>query len=331
MFSIIRIRRGAQLAVCLALFGLLAVPFQVLAQEPEPALYSGDGSDATTGGSHQVIVTRVAGIDCLKTTFEGGGQLSLIHPATGFEIPGLGARFPDWLTLTSGDYANNPSVPTVAFWLGGVLREITFVDPVSSVSFFYASAVSVEMYSYDAANNPVASIVGPPNFTGTFDVWDPLGIDVGVNLITRVTITGASGQTGIDDFESCRLSNVDALIDIVPDTLNVNSKGKWVTVYITLPEGFNVADIDTSTIEITSLLGNSCAAAYSQSADLSFVPEIGDHDEDGIPDLTVKFDRQILAASLCIDDVVIQVEGDLFDGEHFVGSDKIRVIDRGGK
>jgi hypothetical protein len=78
-----------------------------------------------------------------------------------------------------------------------------------------------------------------------------------------------------------------------------------------------------------SLTGVSCLPDYHQAVDLSFVPQIGDRDEDGIPDLTVKFDRQVLIANLCLDDVAVTVEGKLSTGEHFKGTDHIRVIDRG--
>ncbi|HIJ51807.1 MAG TPA: hypothetical protein HPP66_01480 [Planctomycetes bacterium] len=97
------------------------------------------------------------------------------------------------------------------------------------------------------------------------------------------------------------------LIDIEPDTLNKKSHGKWITVYITLPDGFDVGTIDTSSIAITSLIGETCDPQYTQEADLSFTPQVGDRDEDGILDLTVKFDRQVLLANLCLDDVSITI------------------------
>lgn len=102
-----------------------------------------------------------------------------------------------------------------------------------------------------------------------------------------------------------------------------------MTVYITLPEGHDVVDIDVSTIEITGLVGNSCAPEYTQAADLAFTPVVGDRDEDEIPDLTVKFDRQVLSADLCLDDVGITIRGDLTTGGDFAGTDLIRVIQRG--
>ena len=122
---------------------------------------------------------------------------------------------------------------------------------------------------------------------------------------------------------------IEALVDINPDSLNKNSKGQWVTVYITLPAGYDVNKIDASTIAITSLTGASCQPDYHQAVDLSFISQVGDRDEDGIPDLTVKFNRQELIANLCLDDVAVTVEGKLVTGEKFKGIDHIRVIDRG--
>ena len=125
------------------------------------------------------------------------------------------------------------------------------------------------------------------------------------------------------------IEDISALIDIDPDTLNKKNHGKWITVYITLPDGFDVGTIDTSSIAITSLVGEICDPQYTQEVDLTFTPQVGDRDEDGILDLTVKFDRQVLLANLCLDDVSITIEGELTTGELFSGSDSIRIIDRG--
>jgi len=73
---------------------------------------------------------------------------------------------------------------------------------------------------------------------------------------------------------------VKATIDIDPDTLNLKSKGRWITAYIELNEGYDVNDINTSSI----LLENTVPAEDRPT-------KIGDYDNDAIPDLMVKFDR----------------------------------------
>ncbi|MBE0447824.1 MAG: hypothetical protein IBX64_06950 [Actinobacteria bacterium] len=112
---------------------------------------------------------------------------------------------------------------------------------------------------------------------------------------------------------------VTAKIDIDPDTLNLKSRGRWITAYIELPEGYDAADIDVSTV----LLNDKVPAE-------SMPTGIGDYDEDGIPDLMVKFDRAMVKGMLSPGDAVeLTVTGELIDGTPFKGSDTIRVISKG--
>ena len=124
---------------------------------------------------------------------------------------------------------------------------------------------------------------------------------------------------------------VSATIDIDPDTLNLKSKGKWITCYIELPKDYDVADIDISTVKISKIgnkeLENPIFAEEHPT-------EIGDHDEDGIPDLMVKFDRsKVIEAirSLGVSsgaEIEITVTGELIDGTGFEGIDIIRVLSK---
>lgn len=120
---------------------------------------------------------------------------------------------------------------------------------------------------------------------------------------------------------------ISATIDIHPDTLNLNSKGKFITSYIELPEGYYVEDIDIDSVTLTKmndvLLDPPLYTVGSS--------RIGDYDEDGNTDLMMQFDRQELIPVLEVGDVVITVTGELLDGPMFQGTDTIRVIDRGGK
>ena len=110
-------------------------------------------------------------------------------------------------------------------------------------------------------------------------------------------------------------------IDFDPDTLNLKSKGKVVTVYIELPVGY-----DVSQIEVSSIMLNSQVQAEAKPT------EIGDYDDDGIPDLMIKFDKATVQSILEVgDEVEIVVTGELTDGTPFEGSDTIRVIEKGGK
>lgn len=155
---------------------------------------------------HEVITTSNDGMECRMTTFEGAGNYVEIHPENNYLIESSGMRFPVWRTLTSGGYANNPSGVAIAF-LMTTSHEITFDEPVSTVSFFYASAPDVTLDAFDAAGNLVATATGAGNVQPTyphFSLWEILGVAVSADIITRVTVTGASGQTAIDDVSNCR-------------------------------------------------------------------------------------------------------------------------------
>jgi hypothetical protein len=110
-------------------------------------------------------------------------------------------------------------------------------------------------------------------------------------------------------------------IDFDPDTLNLQSKGKWVTTYIKLPESYDVSYINVSTVVLN----------YQVHAE-DHPTEIGDYDNDGIADLMVKFDRHAVEEILEVgEEVEVTVTGELIDGTQFEGTDTIRVIDKGGK
>ena len=113
---------------------------------------------------------------------------------------------------------------------------------------------------------------------------------------------------------------IEATVDFHPETLNLKGKGRVVTVYIELPEGYDANDIDIGTV-----LLNGAVEAESKPV------TIGDHNGNSINDLMVKFDRaavqEILTAG---NQVEITITGEVA-GIAFKGSDTIRVISQGKK
>ncbi len=107
------------------------------------------------------------------------------------------------------------------------------------------------------------------------------------------------------------LSPIEAIIDLNPDTLNLKSKGKWITCYIELPQDYDVGDINVSTVELTyGEVGVSAAWGDVQ---------------DGA--LMVKFNRSDVQDMLEPgDDVEVTVSGELTNGTPFEGTDMIKVI-----
>jgi len=100
---------------------------------------------------------------------------------------------------------------------------------------------------------------------------------------------------------------IQASIDLDPDVLNLNSKGRWITTYIELPEGYSVSDIDVSTVKL------------SEEDNIIASAEWGEIQNDV---LMVKFDRTTIIAYLNgkSGEVTLSVSGKL-------ASDDIRGID----
>ena len=105
---------------------------------------------------------------------------------------------------------------------------------------------------------------------------------------------------------------IPATIDIDPDTLNLNSKIKWVTAYIELPESYDVADIDIGTVKLW-YEGNNVPAEWGDI-------------QDGT--LMVKFNGKAVQDLFpgSVDAATIAVTGVVQDGTPFGGNDTIRVI-----
>jgi len=110
---------------------------------------------------------------------------------------------------------------------------------------------------------------------------------------------------------------VDALVDIKPDTLNLESEGEWVTVYAVVDTEYDEKDIIIESVMLDGMIQ----------------AEWGEVQADGR--LMVKFDRALLIEYLIGegygdgDEVTLTVSGEFVDGVKFSGTDTIVVIGGG--
>jgi hypothetical protein len=178
-------------------------------------------------------------------------------------------------------------------------------------------------YFYRITPYPHINPVGPSS--GTIRVlrggdWaQPAGPPEGCRVANRIALDPSYRDHNIG-FRVAYVpeSVLKAKIDIDPSVLNLQSEGEWITCYIELAQGYNVGNIDVSTIK----LNDSVPSESKPTA-------IGDYDKDGIADVMVKFNRTAVQAILQVGNVEITVSGQLTDGTPFEGSDTIRVINPG--
>lgn len=170
-------------------------------------------------------------------------------------------------------------------------------------------------YVYNALGQRVVKTAGGKEIIFLYDQWGNLmaEADNDGNMINEYFYLNgrllAALKTG---------SKIEATVDVDPDTLNLGSNGRWITAFIKLLEEYDVNDIDPATVILNGTI-------YAEKS------KVADNDNDGIPDLMVKFDRQTVCDILApADEVEITIEGNS-DGFGFVGTDTIRVISEGKK
>lgn len=110
-------------------------------------------------------------------------------------------------------------------------------------------------------------------------------------------------------------SSIPVTVDLNPDFLKLNSNGEWINAYIEFPEGYDVNDIDSSTI----LLNDQVPAENKPT-------KVGDHDNNGVADIMVKFDRAAVQEVLKAGANEVIITGELIDGTLFEGTSTLTVI-----
>jgi hypothetical protein len=123
----------------------------------------------------------------------------------------------------------------------------------------------------------------------------------------------------------CLATDEEALvteIDIKPETLNLKSKGNWVTVFVEPPEGYVAEDIIGESVVISAVGGTITNIEPVRS-------NLTDSDDDGVNELKLKYSRGELQSAISQSNLTGQVEvtltGTLSDTMTFIGSDTIKI------
>ena len=186
-----------------------------------------------------------------------------------------------------------------SFSISGGTGRITF--NVSDQFDDYMS--KVDDYSVIGWDGWQSTSPGTPTIFGMIHLPLPDTLSTSYSTSARVEVTSA-----IWKFQE--VSVIAANIRIEPEVINLNSHGKF-TAFITLPEEYNVNDINLSTIV--------CEGAHAVDTHIS---------DDGNT-LIAKFWVQDLSGVQVGSNVEMKVFGEMYDGTPFAGSDNVRIIDKG--
>ena len=106
-------------------------------------------------------------------------------------------------------------------------------DGTNQVYYKYSSD-----YGDSWCNDTRLSIASP------FSSWPDIYMDNNRAYIVWSDTRDGNGEIYFKQYSE----KINISLDIDPDTLNLKSKGRWITCYIDLPEGYDVNEIDINTI-----------------------------------------------------------------------------------
>jgi hypothetical protein len=266
------------------------------------------------------------------------GDFIATDPAVSSGGPSPKDEFPT-LLLTQSDRILRLDPPGGG-WFGPPMSVTTMVSdaPVftsvsEAMTAFEGTAVSLSASATDADAGETVGVTasGFPSSlilaagsavmpdTTTATVSGILGDHDGDTNPTIYTIAWVATDGVLSASASTQLTVNDVVpmgFDFTPGTLNLRSMGRWVTGYLEPPTPFTLADIDTPSVRINDTV----------PVDLTAPIEVGDHDNDGIPDLMVKFNRALVDLTVSAgDSVPVTVTGTVA-GTSFSGVDYVRVI-----
>jgi len=137
---------------------------------------------------------------------------------------------------------------------------------------FFVEQNVLRVTHYDEEGEVIERAVGPPGIPGGSWIWNS-------ELVPELPYRE----------DDVRMTSPSLAVDFDPDTLNLRSKGKWLTAYIQLPEEYDPDDIDATTILLNATIQPVLDPKYDFVTNSS--EYLIDHNEDGILERMVKFNR----------------------------------------
>ena len=263
--------------------------------------------------------------------------------------PAYGISFgPDALALIdadaggSGNFANEPSANTIAFFLTGpgVVMNVTN-GFTTGFSFYYTSARVGTVTVYDGPNgtgNVLAAVpvekqyhtCGAPDPTGAFSCWTPVGVTFAGTAFS-VNFGGVWNQTGFDDITlgsatpGAEVLGAEEIgIDIKPgsdrNSINPNSKGV-IPVAILGSSSFDVTTVDVTTLTFGP---DGATPAHDLTDPIVYADHFQDVNSDGFMDLVTHYRTKV--TGIAKGDPEACLAGVTTGGSAIYGCDAIKTV-----
>jgi hypothetical protein len=187
---------------------------------------------------------------------------------------------------------------------------------------YEVSVRSESIYNvYRDADGNLQSSGGPVTFLGKFEGYDFLFRLTGDALLDKPLFYSGGRRAYEGKYTGLTMTiSQPATVYIEPETLNLKSKGRFITCYIELPLNYDVTGIDDSAIK---LIINDVEIS-AESAPIA----IGDFNDNNILDLMVKFEGQsVQEACISTGVTTMLVLFETNQGRYFYGEGLVRVID----
>jgi hypothetical protein len=183
----------------------------------------------------------------------------------------------------------------------------------SSEGTVSASFWDIETSGQDSSDSGTGKTTAEMQTMSTFTDagWDFVGETV--NGIEDIWFIGQQ------DYPHLWWQGMQVPVKLNPATLNCRSQGNWVKTYLTLPEGFTISDVDAERPAVLHSFGFQSAPLYV-SVNKSKLVQI-----------EAAFERQALCSLADDWPDTLTVAAFLADGNIFLGTSKVRIIDPGSK
>ncbi|MBI3553690.1 MAG: hypothetical protein HY077_14430 [Elusimicrobia bacterium] len=280
-------------------------------------------SDFGTGVNTATFRLRLDGVDVTN--------LAVVTPSSAVFTPAALSQATHTVTASVADFAGNQAQASSTFLVDSVPPQTTLlingtavasssvtITPTDTISFTATDAgsgVLQTLFSLDQAAAQVFSssfTVAVGTHTLTFQSVDRAG-NVEPLKSEFLTVVASSG-TGFA-----------VALTLDPATINLKSQGQFEAAIIEVTGTKSSADIAPTSLKITAINGvplSQPITALSQPA-----PQLGDANNNGILDLSVKFDRSALIAVLPVEEQVqVTISGLFKDSSPLSASTFVRTI-----